>query len=298
MAGMTTVLDPIILGHNPFFGVDHLSRDRIPARHAEAGDLTAVLDRICLASELGAGGLMLPSGDQANPLLDMLRSETDLKQRLNIYPQIPHAGQLGARSAERGMVRTVLDLLREAGIRGAASLATGGTTALITRDITRLLRTLINLELARFEGLHIPAVFLHPVFTDLALGLGSETIVRTYIDHMVSHTTMRPAFCTLNLPLLCARFNEWSLEMPLTMTAINAAGYRMNPSQLACEHILRHLEGPVAAMMILAGGQIPPEKAVDYVLQFDSVKSVIIGASAPIHIRQSVGLIQQRLRDR
>ncbi len=298
MAGMTTVLDPIILGHNPFFGVDHLSRDRIPARHAEAGDLTAVLDRIYLASELGAGGLMLPSGDQVNPLLNMLRSETDLKQRLNIYPQIPHAGQLGARSTERGMVRAVLDLLREAGIRGAASLATGGTTALITRDITRLLRALIDRELFRFDGLQVPVVFLHPVFTDLALGLGSETLFRTYIDHVGFRTAMRPALCTLNLPLLCARFNEWSLELPLTMTAINASGYRMNPSQPDCEHILRRLKGPVVAMMILAGGQLPPEGAVDYVLQFKSVKSVIIGASAPTHIRQSVGLLQQRLKDR
>lgn len=298
MTDTTGILDPIILGHNPFFGVDHLSRDRIPLRQAGSGHLAAVVEQIRLASECGAGGLMLPSGDRVTPLLNALRSEPALQEQLHIYPQIPHAGQLGARATERGTVGAVRDLLQEAGIRGTTSMATGGMKALISGDITQLLRTLLDMELNRFEGFHVPAVFLHPVFTDLALALGLEAPFRTYIDHLETRTAMRPAFCTLNLPLLFERFDEWSLDPPLVMSAVNAAGYRMNPSQASCEQTLRSADGPIVAMMILAGGHLPPDRAVDYALQFDSVGSVVIGASKPAHLKHSCRLLKERLADR
>ena len=292
---MQGILDPIILGHNPFFGVDHLSRGRIPSRQARLSNLTTVIEQIRLASQLGARGLMLPSGDRVNPLLDALRSEPALQEQVHIYPQIPDAGQLSSRATERGVVGAVRDLLQEAGVRGTSAMAAGGMQTLISGDITRLLRTLLDLELARFDGFQAPAIFLHPVFTDLALGLGLEMPLRTYIDHLEARTAMRPAFCTLNLPLLLARFEEWSLEPPLVMSAVNAAGYRMNPSQACCERTLRRVDGPIVAMMILAGGHLSPDSAIDYALQFDSVQSVVIGASTPAHLRESCSLLRERL---
>jgi hypothetical protein len=52
-------LDPIVLGHNSFFGVNHLSRERGRQRDALFEDTARILDMMRTAASLDVGAMMM-----------------------------------------------------------------------------------------------------------------------------------------------------------------------------------------------------------------------------------------------
>jgi len=287
-------IEPVLLGHNPFFGVDHLSRAAGNAKAARFADTTRVMEVLLGCHELGVRGMVLPSAPRAAELCRAIAGQPDLDREWQLYPLIPYLQKHVLGASEKGLVTRVMDTLPQASAWQKVSLLWQGGRGMLRRDVEQGLRLLIDVEMVGFNGRRLGAVFLHDALTDLALGLGVEAIFKVFRDHVGRKYGVPAGLATKNLPWLCARLAQMGWERPLVMAALNARGFRVNPSLAACEELLRGAAGvTVVAAGTLAGGALEPEVAYRYLAQFPAIRSVVVGVSSQAHVAETVGAIRR-----
>lgn len=283
--------DGIVLGHNAFFGVDHLSSARGAERAAHFADPVRVLEVIHTARDHGAGGMMMSTHERAKPIAELIGNDPSLATDFNVYPLLPYAQKYVTRANEVGMVNVVLEMLGGTTISQKASLFVKGSKAFVSKDINAVLAALMQIELKPFGKLQVPAVFLHDAFTDLALAYGLADVFAFYMDEISKSHGAEGGFATKNLPMLLERFAEWGLPRPLVMTHFNKTGYHMNPSREACETAVAKHDVSMLVMGSLASGYLSPEEAYSYLATVPHVDSIVVGASSPQHIAETFGAI-------
>jgi hypothetical protein len=287
------ILVPIVMGHNAFFGVDHLSSSRGAARAASFSDPSRILDIVRAGFEHGAEGLMMSTHERAGPLCDLIRRDPHLAAGLSVYPLLPYAQKYVTRANEMGMVNLVLDTLKGTSTSDKLALLWQGGKGLLARDIDGVLASLIRLELKPFRDLRVPAVFLHDAFTDLALGLGLKDIFAFYLEEIARSHGAQGAFATKNLPLLLDRCAAWGLPAPIVLTHVNKLGFQMNPSREACERVLAAHQVQVMAMGTLASGHLAPDDAYAYLATVPGIDSIVVGVSSSAHIEETFAAIRR-----
>jgi len=292
---VTQPLVPIVMGHNAFFGVDHLSASRGAAKAASFADPERILEIIREGRVLGAAGMMMSTHERAASLAALIRSDPDLAQGLAIYPLLPYAQKYITKANEMGMVNVVLDSLKGTSLAGKMSFFLQGSRGVLGRDVNSVLSALVRLELAPFRDLDVRAVFLHDAFTDLALGLGLRDIFDFYMAEIDRSHGAVGAFATKNLPMLLERFDAWDLPTPTVMTHVNAAGFHMNPSRASCEEALAARSAHVMAMGTLASGFLAPDEAYRYLGSVPGIESVVVGVSSRGHAEQTFASIRRHM---
>jgi hypothetical protein len=286
-------IDPIVLGHNPFFGVNHLSKDHGAAREAQFADTQRIMEMIRFAADQGVHGMMMSTHPRANLIADEIRKDARLLKTMGFYPNLPYIAKYVKQANQKGVVNVIFDQLKGTGLAQKVSLMVKGGLGYQRKDIDGMVRTLIRVEMAPLKGLKLKAVFLHNVLTDLALGLGLRNIFEMYVDEMTSHFKTRPAFATMNLPLLVERFKEWGIERPFIMTNINKVGFAVNPDRETCERCLAENDIQVMAMSTLASGYLKPDEAYEYVCKQPHVDSIVVGVSTPEHAAETFDAIRK-----
>lgn len=288
-----TQLAPIVLGHNAFFGVDHLSAARGAERAAFFAEPRRILDVVSSSVEMGAGGMMMSTHQRAEAVCDLLRAETDLARRLRIYPLLPYAQKYITRANEVGLVNVALEALSQTTLREKFAMGWQVAKGVVTKDLLSMISALVRLELKMFRGLDLGAVFLHDVLTDLLLALQLREVFAFYIDEIKTVHGAAGAFATKNLPLLCRSFDEWNLPPPVVMTHFNKTGFHMNPSREACEEAMRTHRPEVMAMGTLASGFLKPDEAYEYLATVPNIRSIVVGVSSPGHARETFAAIRK-----
>jgi hypothetical protein len=104
-------IDPIVLGHNQFIGVDHLSQDRARNRTERFGDIQKILDVVKSFYDLGGTGMMLSTHPKAMTIMEAIGSEAELSRNFNLYPLIPYAQGYVRKANEMGVVGMLKDAL-------------------------------------------------------------------------------------------------------------------------------------------------------------------------------------------
>lgn len=284
-----------MLGHNAFFGVDHLSAARGAERAAHFSDPNRIMATIDEAVAHGAGGMMMSTHERAGPIADLITANPALASSFRVYPLLPYAQKYVTRSNEVGMVNVVLEMLQGTSMSSKISLVTSGMKAVVGKDINAVLSAVMQVELKPFAKLNVPAVFLHDAFTDLALAFGMRSVFEFYIDEMKKTYGATGAFATKNLPIFLARFKEWGLPRPVVMTHFNKVGYHMNPDRDSCERAAAEFDVSILAMGSLASGFLKPEEAYSYLGKVENIDGVVVGASSPAHIRETFGAIKSSM---
>jgi len=279
-------LPRLVLGHNQFFGVNHLSSQQGAERAAYFAKVENVLHVVNRAIESGAGGLMLSTHPRAVSICDALRVDPRLRNDLQMFPLLPYAQKYVTKANEVGMVRAVTGVLSDASVRDRLGLGIDFARTIVRRDSIDVVRALIRLELRIFRKLSVPVVFLHDAISDLLLSLGMPKVFEVYCRTLQNRFGARMGVATKNLPLLVDRFSAWGLELPVVLTHVNRVGFHVNPSQDVHEQYLNSPELEIMAMGTLASGYLKPDDAAGYVLQFSAVKSVVIGASSSTHVSE------------
>jgi len=285
------VLPRIVLGHNAFFGVDHLSSQRGAERAAYFSDVANVMTVIASAVDSGAGGLMLSTHPRAVSICEALRVDTFLGSNLEVFPLLPYAQKYVTRANELGLVRVVTQTLAAASIRDKVGLGLDFARTIYRRDPLDMVRALMRLELRMFRKLNVSTVFLHDAIADLLMALNLPEVFSLYESTLRRRFGTAAGIATKNLSLLVRRFQEWGMELPVVLTHVNKVGFHVNPSQEEYEKALAHPELAVMAMGTLASGYLTPEEAYSYVNAFSSVKSIVVGASSTAHMRATFGSI-------
>ncbi|MBW1766545.1 MAG: hypothetical protein JRJ02_06350 [Deltaproteobacteria bacterium] len=290
-------IDPIVLGHNQFFGVNHLSSASGSEKARRFNNPDNVLGLIDYSVKLGVRGLMLSTHPNVPMITDRIKQDLELRDKLNIYPLLPYISKYVRSSNEKGIVNVILDMVRGAGIDDKLKLMLSGGMGLFQKDILKLLKTLIDVELMPFKGTNIKAVFLHDTLTDLALGLDLKSIFELYIQHISDGFSAIPAFATKNLPLFMKKTSKWGIERPLVLSHINRAGFQMNPSREACEECLKAFDVRIMAMGTLASGYLKPKDAYEYIFSLPRIESVVAGVSTPEHARETFEIITSHMHE-
>ncbi|WP_292375907.1 hypothetical protein [Methanosarcina sp. UBA411] len=291
-------IDPIILGHNQFIGVDHFSQDRARDRVQLFSDNEKILNVVRDFYELGGTGMMLSTHPKTRSILETIGSDPVLSKNMNMYPLIPYAQGYVRKANEMGIVGMLKDILEPASTSTKLKILFKGGMNVFNQDFFNMLSTFIDVEMLPFNGFNVKAVFLHNILTDLALSMDSQKVFEFFIDHIKENYNAVPAFGTMNFARLVESFDEWGIERPLVMTSFNKAGFQMNPSREECERCLRDYDVDVLAMSTLAAGYLKPKEAYEYLFSLPNIKSAVVGVSSKEHAEETFGIIKGYLGER
>lgn len=287
-------IDPIVLGHNQFIGVNHLSQEAGREREALFRDLDAVTQVIRFSAENGVRALMVSSHPRMKIILEHLGNQG--LRDLVLYPIIPSAQEYVRQLGEKGALGLLNEMLAPAGILTKSRILLKGGLGVLKRDTFDLLGTLIDMELLPFKHFPLRVVFLHNILTDLALGLGNREIFAFWVKYILEKYGTVPGFATMNFARLVRNLDEWGIRDVVIMASFNKAGFQMNPSRGECERCLKEYDVTVLAMSTLASGYLKPREAYEYLFSLPRMKSVVVGASTKEHAKETFELVRDRTR--
>ncbi|MHA2043544.1 MAG: glycyl radical enzyme family protein [Planctomycetota bacterium] len=287
-------MDRIIFGDNQFFGINHMSEEKASAQAERFKDIEAIIKVIDTAYECGIHAFMFNTHDRVAELCDHFRANPDKYPDLRLYPSMPYAHKYANAVNEKGMVGALNDFVF-ADRSAAQVLGTlaRGAMSIVTQDMVKVMKLLVDAEMRMFKGLNVRAVFLQNIVTDLLLGLGAKTVFVEFANHIRSTYGVEPAFNTMNMPQLVDFLLQCGIENPIVCSSINKIGYLMNPDKVSYEESITTKPFRPMAMSILASGAVAPEEAVEYVLSQKNIRSIVFGASSKPHIVQTKELIEQ-----
>jgi hypothetical protein len=288
-------IDPILLGHNPFFGIDHLSQETGNFKAAQFEDTHRIIEVLLHCHDLGVRGMMMSTHPRASAISEQLGKENTLSKHWRLYPLVPYIQKYVRGANEKGLINVVKDTLMQTSLSQKFSMLWRGGQGLVTKDIKHALTLLIDIELVPFKGRQLGAVFLHDALTDLALGLGVEAVLDVFREHVNKKYGVPAGFVTKNLPLLRARLAAQGWNDMLAMASFNALGFQVNPSLDACIEAIRQPDMTFVAMSTLAAGTLSPDKAYQYLANFPTISSVVVGMSRKEHATETVETIRRYL---
>lgn len=282
--------DSILLGDNPFFGVDHLSQERARTKASTSQNFHNALKVIEYSHKLGIKGMVVSTHPTLKDLIYIIKTESDLIDKFQFYPILPYVQGYVLKINEMGMLNTLIDTLSPAGIVNKMKIITSGGLGMMKKDLSKLFRTFMDIELLQLRGTKINTVFLHDVITDLALALDMKQIFQTFQEHLYDNHKVNAGLVTKNFPMLVSKLDKWNLDYKYIMTSFNKVGFQMNPSKQECENALNSYKGNVIAMSILAGGFISLQDAYEYISTQPRIRNLVMGLSSIEHAKDTFGI--------
>lgn len=276
----------IILGHNQFISISHISESKSREQDARFSDVKNIYRVVEAASELGYDGMIIETHPRMLEFFQYYKKMGTLD--MDFYLQVPYVHGYIQRMNENGIKNLLFDVLRQTKLVGAGSMALKGIVNIIKKDYVSLSSSLLRLEISTFGDADIKALLLHNVMTDLLLSLGVSSAFSEYVDYAKSDLGVRPGFTTLNFPLLQDSFKDWGISPDFIMTPINPKGFDMNPSRECVERSIKNFPGEIIAMNVLGGGAFSVKDAHIYLDNFKNIRYCVVGASSRVHLKELI----------
>ncbi len=287
-------IDKIVFGDNQFFGINHRSQDKAEELAKKFSDINQIFEVYDNAFSCGIRAVMLNSNDRAIEITQYFRDNKAKYGDIAWYPSIPYPHKYSNMVAEKGIFPTVNEVLFKGNSAfGALGMIAKGGSAVLGKDMMKMLEMLIDAEVKMFRGLDVKVIFLQNVITDLILGYGIKEVFQRYCDHIRKKHKVLPGFITLNMPYLKAKLEEWGIEEVVICSTINKNGFNMYPSKEEYERVIATNDPnkyQLMAMSVLASGAISPKEAFDYANNLN-IQSVVFGASSLKNIQQTTSMI-------
>jgi hypothetical protein len=289
------MLDKMILGHNQFFGVNHLDAQAGSKKEAQFTQVANIMDIINFSFDRGVKALMMSTHERASLVAEEILKSTRLKNDLGIYLLVPYIAKYIKQANEKGIVNIIKDSLKDTSFNDKIGMFLRGGMGLLTKDLKKMITLLIDFEVAQFQKLNLRAIFLHDALTDLALGWDLAEVLELFSDHVQQRYNTTAAFCTKNLPKLMKLLSRTNIKNPLVMASVNKIGYQVNPCLREFEECLRANDLQLLAMSTLAAGFLKPKEAYDYLYSLPKVDSVVVGVSTKAHAEETFAIIREKL---
>jgi hypothetical protein len=286
-------INSVLLGDNPFFGVDHLSQERAREKADRSQNFNNALQVVKYCFESGANGMVVSTHPKLKDLLDLMKSESGLINKIDFFPILPYVQGYVIKINEKGMINTLTETLSQTSLQNKLRIIAKGGIGILKKDFNQLFKLFVDIELLQINnGTKIKAVFLHDVLTDLALSLKMRNIFEMFQEHLHDRYNIQAGLVTKNFSLLTSALQEWNLRYPFVMTSFNKVGFQMNPSRQECENALSRFNGKVIAMSVFAGGYVKPKEAYEYILSLPNVDAAVIGISSVDHAKDTLDLFR------
>jgi hypothetical protein len=283
-------LAPLVLGDNQFFAVNHMSEARAHESAVRFQDIEAILEVIDHAYDEGVRTFMCTTHDRIAEVVAHVRANPERYDGMSFYPCMPYAHKYANAVTEAGLLGALRRFLPQEGVLDAA-LRSGRSLA--RKDVEGVTTLLIDAEMAMFEGVDTPVIFLQNVVVDLLLGLGFDAAFGIFADHVRTRYGAEPGFITMNLPRLLDALERAGVDDPIVCSNLNALGFRMSGGFEAYESALRTREFRCMAMSVFASGAIPPREALEWVCAQPNVESIVFGASSRRSIASTASIVDE-----
>lgn len=272
----------LILGHNQFIGISHISEERGREREKKFSNIKNIYDMVEKAADLGYKGMIIETHPRMLKFLEYYKKNKNFD--IDFYLQVPYVQGYIQKMNEKGLSGLVAEIIQRSGIKTASVMALKNIIRLAKKNYPSMATSFLQLEVAPFMNAGIKALLLHNVMTDLLLSLQMPDVFTEYIRYVEDELRLKPGFITLNFQLFKNNFEKWDISPPLIMTPINPIGYDMNPSKDAVEAAVKEYDGEIIAMNILGGGIFSVGDAYSYLNSFSKIKSCAVGASSKKHL--------------
>jgi hypothetical protein len=292
---MKAKIDRLLIGDNPFNGVNHRSRERSRGGPGMLSE-REIVKIIETALDNGAQGLVFSVTPKMLSVLKHMK-EDGWNRELHLYPIIPDVLSLVNESAELGMAGLLSQFLDGLSVQDKLKFMVKGGLAALALSPMELFKMYLDSEIARIyaimpRGAETRAIFLHEVIADTLVGLRIPNILQEYCKHIQSKLGVVPGLVTRNFQRLVEfiKFSAVPLNAVVIMAPFNAVGFQMNPSKEICEEILAkecRLGLNVVAMSILSAGHLSLKQANDYIMKLPPQVSCVIGTSSVSHSKET-----------
>jgi len=232
---------------------------------------------------------MCTTYDRIGDIADIVRSNSGRYPEFEFYPCMPYAHKYANSVGEVGIIET----LKRFSPSGVFDTMVTGAMSVLTQDLSRLMKLLVDAEMKRFDGVHTPVIFLQNVVTDLLIGLKSYNFLGEFHRYVQERYSAEAGFITMNLPLLLDALEDQGISDPIVCANINKIGFRMCGGLDAYKNVLAEKKCRAIAMSVFASGAIPPREALEWVCNIDGLSSIVFGASSPENIRQTKQIISE-----
>lgn len=271
----------IILGDNPFFGVNHASTAQATGYYAKlkARDWSAAHATMRAALAHGVDHFMVSTHAEAPDLLASMRADPELR-RFRIIPAVPYLHRLNGVVATRGVPAAMLASM-DYGRAARSLLATGSApAAALAGFVAREVEEVVSL------GFEVPAIALQNIFVDLLLGLGQAGHISRLAEDL-ARTGRRLIAITMN-PVLADRLLAPGIVL---CTHYNVLGYMVQPDLEGFRRWMAGTGREVWAMGVMASGRAKLAQVVaDPTLH--RFASLLIGSSRPASIQAFVEAVR------
>jgi len=285
-------IDPIILGHNQFFGVSHLAAQSGNEKAAHFSDVQRIMDVIRFARENGVNAMMMSTHERAVLVAREIEKDPELQRSFGIYLLIPYVAKYIKQANEKGLMNVVGDSLAGSSLGEKLGTLWRGGVGVLSADARPILTAMIDFEVAPFRNLNLKSIVLHDVLADLVLGWDMPDVMQVFARHVREKYRTLPGFGTKNLPRMVNLLERAGIENPFIMAAANKKGFWVNPSREALEQCLGSHRLRLLAMSTLAAGYLKPAEAYDYLFALPNVESVVVGVSNRAHAVETFGAIR------
>lgn len=274
----------LILGHNQFIGISHISEERSREREKKFSKIENIYNVVETASELGYKSMIMETHPRMAEFFNYYNENKTFD--MDFYLQVPYVAGYVKKMNEKGIMGLVSDLVGQTGFLGVGGLALKGAANFLKRDYMGLAMSVLKFEVSPFADVNIKSLLLHNVFTDLLLALGMTDAFTEFERYVKDDLDLDPGFITLNFPLLKNNFEKWNINPSFVMTPVNPHGYDMNPSREVVEKNISDYNGKIIAMNLLGGGAFSVEESNSYIQKFDNINHCVIGASSKEHLSE------------
>ena len=279
----------ILFGDNQFFGVNHMSEDKARAQSMRFRDADSIMRVLDDAYDAGIRVFMCTTYDRVGEIADIVKANPERYPDFEFYPCMPYAHKYANSVGEVG----ILETLKRFSPGGMLDTMLTGAMSVVTQDVNKMLRLLVDAEMKRFEGVKTPVIFLQNVITDFILGLKGYQFLVEFHRYIKEKYDAEAGFITMNLPLLIKVLRENGIENPIVCANINKIGFRMCGGVEAYKEVIAENNARVIAMSVLASGAIPPREALEWVCGLEGLDSIVFGASSKGNIQQTKQLIDE-----
>lgn len=279
-----------ILGDNQFLGVNHANQAKASELFERFKKPDAILEVIGFAYEAGVRDFMFTTHDRYELVFDEIR-RSNLFPGMYYTPCLPYAHKYWTKLSDHGPVGMITSTLFQINplifIPAMMGLLVGKT-----KGITQVLT---EIETLMCKGLPVRGVFLQNLAFDFLMSMELNTVIENFSDIVTNKLGVHPGFITMNhskaTEFLC---NRVGINKPWICANYNINGFRMNPSQAACEESFASGKSNNIAMSVLASGKASSDDAMNHVVQQmhnGHVDAILFGSSSRKNIMSNVSRI-------
>lgn len=282
------MLDRIIFGDNQFFGINHMSEEKAQALDERFRDLNEIIKVIDIAYDEGIRAFMLNTNQRAVEICNYFRTNKDKYRDICFYPSMPYAHKYANAVAENGLFGALKDIIiSDSKLGDITDMLKKGGLSLFEKDLIKVMQILVDIEMKIFRDLNVKVIFLQNIVTDLLLGFQVKDVFTAFHEYIKEKYNKEAGFVSMNMPALVRFLESIGIDNPIVCSAINKAGYFMNPTKDAYEQTIKNEKFRPIAMSVLASGGINAESAIEYVCHQKEIRAIVFGASSRAHISQT-----------